>query len=409
MTVIDLEGAVDPLAAQYVERSLRIAQNEGDAAAIIRIDTPGGLDSSMRKIVEAVAAARVPVVCWVGPSGARAASAGAIIAYGCPIVSMAPGTAIGAAHPVGFRGEVLAEKVTNDAAAYARSLGETWGHDPDFGERMVRESASLSANAARQTGVVDRIDADLGALLAGLDGAPTEKPNVPGTFATAGAQLRRPGMSFFEGLLHDIIDPNLAFLLFVAGLAGIIFEVLHPGITVPGIFGSIAFLSSLIILGMLPVNLVGLVLLLLGLGAFIVEAYSPGFGAPAAIGFASLLLGGLFLFDSSVPGAQTSRALVIATALAVGGMFAFVVRAALKTRHQKITAPETADMVGENAVVTKALEPMGIVRARLDSWTARSGDGSSIPAGTEVRIKEVDGLTLIVEPVREVQPEGGVR
>jgi membrane-bound serine protease (ClpP class) len=407
--VISVEGAVDPLAARYVERSLARAEADDAAVAVIRLDTPGGLDSSMRDIVEAVASARVPVVCWVGPSGARAASAGAIIAMGCPFTSMAPGTAIGAAHPVGFRGEVLDEKITNDAAAYARSLAQTWGHDPSFAERMVRASESITATEAQQRRVVDSVRPSIAALLESIDGLPTEKPASPGLFATAGARVSESSMTFLESVLHRAVDPNLAFLLFVLGLAGIVFEVLHPGISVPGIVGGLSFLVSLVILGMLPVNITGIVLLLIGVGAFVAEAHAPGFGAPAAIGFASLLLGGLFLFDASVPGAQVSRALVIATALAVGAIFACIVRAALKTRHQLPVAAQTSDLIGELGVVTQVLDPGGIVRARRESWTARSVDGATIAVGSQIRVAEIDGLTLIVEPAHQMQTEGGAK
>jgi membrane-bound serine protease (ClpP class) len=205
-------------------------------------------------------------------------------------------------------------------------------------------------------------------------------------------------MTFIEGLLHGAVDPNIAFLLFVLGLAGIVFEILHPGITIPGILGGLSFLVSLVLLGMLPVNIAGVVLILVSIGFFAFEAHVPGFGVPAALGIASLLLGGLFLFDKSVPGAQVSKGLVIGTAVAVGLFFAFVVRAVVKARRQLPSPQHIHDLIGTEAVVVLTLDPQGIVRARREQWTARSIAGS-VSEGASVRITGVKGLTLEVEPI----------
>lgn len=386
---ISLDGVVDPLAARYVERGMRIPAD----AVLLRIDTPGGLDSSMRRIVRAIHEAPSPVVCWVGPSGARAASAGAIIMLGCPHATMAQGTNIGAAHPVGLTGEVLADKVTNDAAAYARSLAEERGRAVAVAERMVRESVSLSAREALAADVIDAIADD-----------PLAALRAAGVPDADGLRLVPVSMSLIESLLHNAVDPNLAFLLLIVGLLGILSEILHPGITIGGLFGGVALIAALVILGMLPVNLAGVLLILGGIGLMVAEVYLPG-GIAGAAGLACLVLGGLFLFDASVPGAQVSRGLLAAIVVMVVAFFLFVVRAIVATRRLRPEAPTTQEMVGLDGVVERALDPMGVVRARNESWTARTS-GGPIAAGTRVRVISVDGLTLEVEPIGETEPSG---
>ncbi len=386
---ISLDGVVDPLAARYVERNIRAARDRGAAGVLVRIDTPGGLDSSMRTIIRSIHQAGIPVICWVGPSGARAASAGAIVMLGCPFSSMAPGTNIGAAHPVGLTGEVLAEKITNDAAAYARSLAQERGRDPEIAERMVRESLSLSAGDAQTRGIIDAIASDEAAALdaAALGG--------PGATLT----ITRAHMSFVEGLLHDAVDPNLAFILLIVGLLGLVSEVLHPGITVGGIFGGLSLLAALLILGMLPVNLAGVLLILAGLGLMVAEVYLPG-GIAGAAGLTALVLGGLFLFDASIPGAQVSKGLLIAIALATMAFFLTVVRALMRARTHPPESATMQNLIGIDGVVERTLDPAGIVRARNESWSARAA-GDPIVSGARVRVTGVDGLTLEVERIED--------
>lgn len=395
---LDLDGTVDPLAARYIDRGLREAEGTGAAAVVLRIDTPGGLDSSMRQIIRGIQASRVPVVCWVGPAGARAASAGAVILTGCPIAAMAPGTNVGAAHPVGFRGEVLADKITNDAAAYIRSLAERWERNADLAESMVRTSVSVSANEALVRDAIDLLAPGIDELLGAIDGRTARVGgDATATIEVTEAAVLPFEMSFLESLLHNAIDPNLAFLLLTLGLGAIVFEILHPGIQVAGIFGSLAVIVSLLILGMLPVNLAGMALIALGIGLFVLEAFIPG-GVAGVAGLAALLAGGLLLFDKDVPNAQVSTGLVIGTAVSVAVFFLFVVRAVLASRRQRLSAATMSDLVGEHGVVERDLEPAGIARVRNESWSART-EAAPLPAGTEVRVAAVEGLTLVVEPV----------
>jgi membrane-bound serine protease (ClpP class) len=405
VVVISLTGTVDPLSARYVERGIRTANDRGDGAILIRIDTPGGLGSSMRSIIQAISTSSVPVVCWVGPSGARAASAGAIILTGCPIAAMAPGTNVGAAHPVGFSGDVLSEKVTNDAAAYARALAEAHDRNANLAERMVRDSVSVSAEQALRQKAIDLIVATRTQLFAELNGR---------TINGVAVRIPAPnfvavGMTLIEALLHGAVDPNIAFLLFLFGLVGIVFEILHPGITLPGILGSLSLLISLVLLGLLPVNVAGVVLLVVAVGFFVLEAHIPGFGVPAGGGIASLILGGLFLFNSAVPNAQVSKWLVVGMALVLAAFFALVVRSVVRARRQLPTPQQISDLVGMEGVVVRALDPTGIVRARREQWSARSPEGT-LEEGTPVRITGVKGLTVEVEPIttsHATKSEGG--
>jgi len=391
--VVSLTGTVDPLSARYVERGINTGNAEKAAAVLIRIDTPGGLSSSMRDIVQAVGKSGVPVVCWVGPTGARAASAGAIIMLGCKVAAMAPGTNIGAAHPVGFSGQVLDEKVTNDAAAYARALAQQNGRNADIAEKMVRQSISLSADEALQQGMIDFIAPTQRDVFTHLVGRTVnhQSVNVPNP------EFKPVGMTFIEALLHGAVDPNIAFILFLLGLVGIIFEILHPGITLPGVLGSLAFLVSLVLLGLLPVNIAGVVLLLIGMIFFAFEVHIHSFGVAAALGISSLILGGLFLFNSSVPNAAVSKWLIVGMALALAAFFTLVVRAVVMSRKQLPSPSKMEDLIGAEAVVVQDLDPTGIVRAHREQWTARAA--GSIPKGAYVRVTAVRGLTLEVEPL----------
>ena len=393
IVVVSLTGTVDPLSARYVDRGINTAKAEHAAAVLIRIDTPGGLSSSMRDIVQKISASSVPVVCWVGPTGARAASAGAIIMLGCPVAAMAPGTNIGAAHPVGFSGQVLDEKVTNDAAAYARSLAQAHNRNADIAEKMVRQSISLSSDEALSQKVIDFIAPTQRDVFADLAGK-----TVNGVSINISDPVFKPvGMTFIEALLHGAVDPNIAFILFLLGLVGIIVEILHPGISLPGILGSLSFLVSLVLLGLLPVNIAGLVLLLIGMIFFAFEVHIHSFGVAAALGTASLILGGLFMFNSSVPNAAVSKWLIIGMALALAAFFTLVVRAVVISRKRLPSPAKLGDLVGVEAVVVQDLDPTGIVRAHREQWSARAQ--GTIRKGARVRIAGVRGLTLEVEPL----------
>jgi membrane-bound serine protease (ClpP class) len=408
---IDQTGTVDPLSAHYVERALDGATARHAAVVVVRIDTPGGLDSSMRRIIQAISASETPVLCWVGPPGARAASAGTFILISCPFAAMAPGTNVGAAHPVGITGDILPEKVTNDAAAYIRSLAEAHGRNANWAEKAVRDSVSITAEDAKRLEVIDLVVPSLSELLRQTQGLTVPVAGGQVTLDTEGATVEIARMGLADSLFHGLIDPNIAFLLFVFGLAGIVYEVLHPGLNVAGLVGLIMLVAFFVIAGMLPVNVAGLVLIAAAIGFFVVDLKVAGHGLPTVAGITCLVLGGLFLFNPAVPNARVSRTLVVAVSIALGVFFALVVRSALRVRGM---APETGvqTIVGSIGTVSKALDPLGIVLVESEHWSARSKRGK-LAAGTRIRVVGVDKLTLEVEPVdagSELQPEGeGVR
>ena len=379
---IDVIGPVDPLMARYAKRGISDAARDHASAVLVRLDTPGGLDSSMRSIIKAVLASRVPVLCWVGPSGARAASAGTFILLGCPVAAMAPGTNVGAAHPVGITGGVLSEKVTNDAAAYIRSLAQRYGRNADWAERAVRNSISASANEAVRLQVVDRLASSRAALLAGA--------------GYEGARIVHLHPTVIESLLHGLVDPNWAFIFFLVGLAGLVSFVLHPGVHVIGLVGLILFVVSLISFGMLPVTLAGLLLLLASIVFFVVALKIHGRGLPEVAAITCLVLGGLFLFDPSVPNARVSRPLIAVVAIGLTAFFTLAMRAVLRARFTPVRTGSHI-VVGAEGVVVRELAPSGVVRVRGETWTAES-PGEPVPAGAKVKVVAVRGLTLEVVP-----------
>ncbi|MBI2238814.1 MAG: nodulation protein NfeD, partial [Actinobacteria bacterium] len=304
---LGLDGVVDPFTANYVASGIADAAAQGAEAVLLTIDTPGGLDSSMRKIVQAELNSPVPVICYVSPQGARAASAGAFILIACPVAAMAPGTNVGAAHPVGVSGAIMSKKVENDAAAYIRSLAERQERNADWAEQAVRDSVSISAQDALDLDVIDLIAPSEGALLDQVDGRNVQ---VAGgetvTLDTAGATIEPRDMGLGASLLHSLLSPDLAFIFFYLGIGLIIIELLHPGVSIPGILGVLSLVAAFVSFGMLPVQIIGIALLLASAVFFLVELKHPGLGLPTVGGVATLVLGGLTLFNPSVPNARVS-------------------------------------------------------------------------------------------------------
>jgi membrane-bound serine protease (ClpP class) len=419
-TVLSLEltGVVDPFMANYVKGGIDEAERDGNAAVLFTIDTPGGLDSSMRTITKAILASRVPVICYTAPSGARAASAGAFIMLSCPINAMAPGTNIGAAHPVGVSGAIELDKVTNDAAAYIRSLADQWGRNADWAEDAVRNSVSIPAEEAVKIDVADLLAANTQELLTAVDGRSLHLADgTDVTVHTAGAVLENRSMGLGAAILHGLIDPNLAFLFFYLGLIMIIIEVLHPGISVPGLLGALMLVAAFVSFGFLPVQLGGVVLLIVSAAFFLAELKHPGIGLPTVGGVITLIAGGLLLFNSAVPNARVSPWLLTGVALGIVAFFVVVVRVVVAAR----SIPKAAGiegLVGQEGAALDDLAPggrglgggegvgegegpewgRGRVRAGKETWSAESA-GPYIPAGSTVRVVRVEGLRLIVEPV----------
>lgn len=394
--VVELDGPIDQAAAVFAERQLSAAARDGSPAVVIRLDTPGGLVSSMRDIVSDMEAATVPVTVWVGPSGARAGSAGAFIAAAADQLGMAPGTNIGSATPIGSGGEDLDAKVRNDAAAFIAALADENGRDAGSYRAMVTDSLNLTAEQAVARDVADTVQPTLEGFVAWLDG----RPGRDGPIATAGAPLETESLPWYLGVLRVLTDPNLVFFLLLLGLAGIGFEIFNPGAIVPGVVGTISLLLALAGLTVLPFQWAGIALLALAVGLFVAETQVGGVGALAVGGVVALALGGAFLFDSDDPALEPSTGVVVATAAVVGGAFAVAARVALRARRRP-TRTGGGELVGEVGRARGAIGPGGgSVLVNGEIWAARPVPGVEIPAGGQVRVVTVhrDDLTLTVEP-----------
>ena len=392
---LSLTGVVDPFMASYVQRGIHAAAGH-DTAVAITIDTPGGLDSSMREIVGAILSSPVPVICYVPPGG-RAASAGTFVMLACPVNGMAPGSAIGAAHPVGVSGAIEQAKVTNDAAAFIRSLAQRQGRNAGWAENAVRESVSADAASALDLHVVDFVAPSLPALLdqVGGCGAPVAKP-LANVCPAATVSFPR---SLAESFFHGFADPNVAFILLDIGFLALIVWAFHPGFHVPLAVGVVSSALGLAILETLPVRLAGFGLLLVAAVLFVLDLRARAHGVLTAGGIVVFILGGLLLFNPSVPNARVSPPLLFTLPVVVGVASTFLLRAMLAARRTPLRAgPQT--LMGAHGVAETALDPHGRVRVRGESWSAESV-GDSVPAGTPVLIVAVRGLTL------DVFPEGG--
>jgi membrane-bound serine protease (ClpP class) len=394
---LGIDGVVDPFVADYVERGISAAGDDGAAAVLLTLDTPGGLDSSMRQITQAVLNAPVPVIGYVSPQGARAASAGTFILLATDVAAMAPATNVGAAQPVGLSGAVASEKAVNDAAEYIRSIADARGRNADWAETAVREAASVSAEEALRLGVIDLIAADVPTLLTEIDGTTLERFGEPVTLDVAGATIRQERLGPFAGFLHALLDPNLAFVFFWLGLAFIVAEFFIPG-GVVGTLGALMFVASLVALGTLPVQLIGVVLLVASLVFFALELIHPGVGLPAIAGVVSLVLGGLYLFDTSVPGVAVSPLVIVPVAAFAAFFFLVVIRQAMRLRHRKVIT-RTERLVGREGTVVRDLEPRGVVQVASEEWSAEAVRGSP-RKGERIRVVEMEGLKLKVEPVQ---------
>jgi membrane-bound serine protease (ClpP class) len=399
----EFENDINPVTQDYLIGAIERGEEEDYDAVVILLDTPGGLDSSMREIIDAELAAEVPVVVYVAPPGSRAASAGVFITLAADVASMAPQTNIGSSTPIAVGGgeipEDLRKKVVNDAAAYIREIAEEHGRNGDWAERAVRQASNIGAQEALRIGVVDVVAPDLPTLLEEIDGMRTEPKGL--VLETAGAEVDRIQMSLWKRILDTIVDPNIIVLLMSLGVLGITVEIFNPGLIFPGTIGAISLIVGLFGLQVLPVSWAGLLLLLLAAAFFVAEAYVTSHGALALAGAASFVVGALMLFDPAGPDYQVS----LSVALAVGGAMALVtllVVAKIVQARRRPAQTGQEELVGELGVVRSALQPSGLVFVHGEIWRAHT-DGNSIPAGTTVRVEAVeDGLVLAVRPVEEL-------
>lgn len=396
---LHLDGVVDPFMADHLTDGIASATEQGAAAVLVIIDTPGGLDSSMREITQAILNAQVPVIGYVAPSGARAASAGTFILLSTHIAAMAPGTNLGAATPVGLSGAVASDKAVEDATAYIRSIAESRGRNADWAESAVREAASASAQEALELGVIDLVAPDVPSLLREVDGTTVMLGDgTETTLDTTGAPVVQDEMGWFQAFLHALLTPELAFVFFWLGLALLVTELFVPG-GVVGTIGALMLVASVVALGMLPVQLIGVVLLIASVAFFVLELKHPGIGLPAIGGLVCLVLGGWFLFEES---ARVSWLVIVPVAVGATAFFLVVVRAAIRMRRSSVEMRDES-VVGREGIVVNDLAPAGVVQIASEQWSAEAVSGTPI-RGDRVRVVAMDGLTLKVEPVEAPSP-----
>jgi membrane-bound serine protease (ClpP class) len=399
---VSVDGSINPISRDFVVRAIREAESRDAALIVITLDTPGGLEGSMRDIVAAELASTVPVVVFVGPSGARAASAGAFITLAADVAAMAPGTNIGAAHPVSLIGtsdggeeqNVSLDKAASDAAAFARSIAERRGRNIEWAQAAVLESSSLSASEALSENVIDLLAEDLDDLLAELDGYTLADGRI---LRTRGVPITTLRPTLRERLLGLLADPNLVYILFILGLYGLIYEFFHPGIGFGLAAGGVCLLLALFGLQILPVNVVGIVLILFGMALVVLDAFTPTNGILTTGGVIALLAGSLTLFDIPDRRLGLSWGTILSVVGVTAALSLFVLSKGLLIQKKRPTTGRDA-LVGEIAVVRRALNPEGTVFVKGEYWTARSLEGY-LPVGTQVRVDAIQGSTLLVRPV----------
>jgi membrane-bound serine protease (ClpP class) len=403
--VTTLDDMIGPVTADQITDGVARATDEGYDAYVLRMNTPGGLDTSMRAITTSFLEAEVPVIVHVAPRGARAASAGAIITYAAHIAAMAPGTAIGAATPVDLEGGDVERKIINDAAALAESIADARGRPVEFAVDSVREGRSATASDALEIGIIDLIAGSLDELLDEVDG--TEVTLASGAtvaLATAGAEVDEFDMGLFRRILKTLADPNLAFLFLSIGTLGVIYELASPGIGAGGIIGGAMIVLAMFALSVLAVDATGLLFLGLAVALFAAEVFAPGIGIFAVLGAVSLVLSGVFLFDdASAPG--VSIAVLLPTAVVVGGLVVVAGRLAMRAQRGMSSTTGSGVLVGQVVRVRRGDGVKGQALVEGGWWTLRSADAPLV-AGDEVKVVAVEGLELVVKHVTP-EPAGG--
>jgi membrane-bound serine protease (ClpP class) len=421
--VATLNGVINPITDSYISKAVDRAVAGHANALIIQMDTPGGLDTSMRHIIKKILAAPVPTVVFVAPSGARAASAGLYITEAADLAVMAPGTNIGSAHPVSIGGsnpaaspaaspsasggastapDIESQKIENDAAAYIRALAALHHRNADWAEKAVRQSINAPADDAVKLGVVDFETRDLDTLMQDLDGRVVDKGGHTYTLQTARAGIERYDMSGFDQFLQAVADPNLVYLLFLLAIIGIGFWVTHPGLFLPGVIGVIAGILAALSLFDLPINIAGVLLILIAVVLFVIDLKAVTHGVLTTGGIVAMTLGGLLLINTSFLAEGVNIPLLIITVLVIAGIFLFILRKLVEARRRPYEAGEES-MIGSLGTVREALNPSGMVFTNGALWQATS-TGGPVEVGTQVRVVAVDGLRLRVEPLQQQQP-----
>jgi membrane-bound serine protease (ClpP class) len=398
---ITIDGAIAPSTARFIQRAIREAEGDGAAALIVELDTPGGLLKSTDDITKAILNAKVPVIVYIAPRGARAASAGVFITYAAHIAAMAPATHLGAATPVSMgedpKDKTLMTKVTNDAVANIRAIARRRGRNADWGEKAVREAVSITEDDALKLNVVNLVAEDRADLLRKLDGRSVETDRGRVVLRTAGARVADRGMDVTELFLAVLSDPNVGFILMNVGILGIMVELYNPGAVLPGVVGGIALILGLASFAILQVNAAGLLLIGFAILLFIADIKVPGHGVLTVGGAIAFVFGAILLTERQAPVLQISLRLIIAVAVLLTGFFLFAVGAGIRAQR---TAPRVGggELTGAVGIARSRLDPEGMVHVKGEMWTAVADNGP-IDDGQAVRVVALEGLRLRVRPV----------
>ena len=446
IVVLTVADAISPATSDYIRRGIRNGHEQGAYLVVLRLDTPGGLDTAMRDIIRDMIASPVPVVIYVSPSGARAASAGTYMLYASHVAAMAPATNLGAATPVQIGGlpgmepperprppevpapgpseadepgetaddnrkdeskatpsgqDAMTKKIVNDAVAYIRGLAEMRGRNAEWAEQAVREAASLSSNDALEQGIIDLIATDLDDLMVQLDGREIEIGGNPLTLDTADVHFETIEPDWRNELLAVITNPNVAYILMLLGIYGLFFELAHPGFLVPGIIGAICLLLALYAMQVLPVNYAGLGLLLLGIAFMVAELFAPSFGALGIGGVISFVMGSIILFDTESAHFRVSIAVIIAVAALTAGFFLIALRAVVNSYRKPVVTGQE-ELIGSIGEVLDDFNARGSIRIHSELWHAQTS--RPVHKGDHVKVVSIDGLVLSVEPTEEGSP-----
>ncbi len=400
--VITINGIINPVAADYISKSIDKAISEKSEALIIELDTPGGLDTAMREIVKKMIASEVPVVVYVSPSGARAASAGAFITIAAHIAAMSKGTNIGAAHPVGLGGEkmdkTMMEKVENDAAAYIRSIAEKKGRNADWAEKAVRKSVSVTEKDALQLNVIDIVAEDLQSLLRLIDGRVVSTAVAQKTLKTVDAKINRKEMGLRLKILDLISNPNIAYILMILGFYGLFFELSNPGAIFPGVFGAICLILAFYSFQTLPINYAGLLLIVLAVILFIADIMATAHGILTIGGIVSMVLGSLMLIESPLPFLKISLWVILPAAILTALFFSVVVALAIKAHRGKLTTGAEG-IIGMTGIAKTDIDSEGQVFVHGEFWSAFSD--TKINKGEDIVVSGIKGLKLKVKRKEE--------
>jgi len=426
---LTIEGAIGPATDDYIERALESANEQKAELVVIRMDTPGGLDTAMRGIVKNITNSSVPVVSYVAPTGARAASAGTFILYASHIAAMAPGTNLGAATPVQIGGlpqptaagkkgsknkekndkaetiasdDAMKNKAINDAVAYIRGLAELHGRNQDWAEKAVREAASLPASDALKLNVIDIIAISMVDLLKQLEGREVNVQGQKRSLQTGGRVIQQIEPDWRSRLLSVITNPNIAYILMLIGIYGLIFELSNPGAIAPGTIGAISLLLALYSFQMLPINYAGMALILLGVALMVGEAFAPSFGMLGIGGVIAFVFGSIILMDTQVPGFAIDTSVIIIFSATSALIFVFVIGLAVKARRRSVVSG-LEELTGGTAIVMADFEDRGRVSIHSESWNAISN--VPLHKGQQVKVVGIKGLTLEVEPLDKTTEE----